>query len=74
MTKFLSAIEARRQSALIYLTSFIEDAAKHNPPPRAFRCVCGVAGNPFDPEFEAIHQPHVLAAGQARLKQQQQRR
>jgi len=32
------------------------------PPGKPFRCVCGVEGDPNDPEYERIHRPHVFVA------------
>lgn len=53
--QYCSGIEARRQSALTYLTAYIEDQAKRNPP-TPFVCVCGaVTTDPLAPAFELEH-------------------
>jgi hypothetical protein len=60
--EYLALIEVRRARALARINAAIERSARENPPGKAFVCVCGVEGDPFDPEYERIHRAHVFLA------------
>jgi hypothetical protein len=62
-TQYAARLKAKREGAVRSVTAFAQAAARIVPRGAPFKCVCGEEGDPSDPAFERIHQPHCYVAG-----------
>jgi len=61
--RYAAKVEAAGAAELARLDAL----RRRNPPGGPFVCVCGEAGDPSDPAWAAIHQPHVMLTGLDKL-------